>query len=186
MTDAAFARFNAKSTADAVLAGEDLRGLEALVTGANAGIGLATAEALAGAGARVWLAGRRPEALAAAAERIRERHPEALLECLTLDLASLASIRAGAEAFSAPRCDLFIANAGLVTSRYEATAEGLESTVGVCHFGHSALLRLLMPKLLAAPGARIIWVSSESHRSPAKLDFARFPLKPSQFMGLVA
>ena len=59
MTDAAFARFNAKSTADAVLA-EDLRGLEALVTGANAGIGLATAEALAGAGARVWLAGRRP------------------------------------------------------------------------------------------------------------------------------
>jgi WW domain-containing oxidoreductase len=186
MTDAAFARFNAKSTADAVLAGVDLRGLEALVTGANAGIGLATAEALAGAGARVWLAGRRPEALAAAAERIRQRHPDALLECLTLDLASLASIRAGAEAFSAPRCDLFIANAGLVTSRYEETVEGLESTVGVCHFGHSALLRLLMPKLLAAPGARIIWVSSESHRTPAKLDFARFPLKPSQFKGLVA
>ncbi|MDA0955497.1 MAG: SDR family NAD(P)-dependent oxidoreductase [Proteobacteria bacterium] len=186
MGEAAFARFDAKSTAEAVVEGEDLRGLEVLVTGANAGIGLATAEALAGAGARVWLAGRRPEALAAAADQIRSRHPEALLECLILDLASLASIRAGVEAFTAPRCDLLVANAGLVTSRFETTAEGLESTVGICHFGHAALLRLLMTKLLIAPSPRVIMVSSESHRTPARLAFDRFPLKASQFKGLVA
>lgn len=177
---------NGRSTADEVVAGVDLRGQRIVVTGANTGIGLETARALAAAGATVVLACRDGERAADAARRIRSAHPEADAQVATLDLASFRSIHAFAEQLGTAPIDALVANAGLATTDFSTTEEGIERTVGVCHFGHFLLTRLLLTRLLAAPAPRVIMVSSESHRAPRRLDFDRFPMTAANFRGLVA
>ncbi|MEE4362031.1 MAG: SDR family oxidoreductase [Pseudomonadales bacterium] len=179
-------RFGSRSDADEVVAGHDLSDRTLIVTGANTGIGFETARALASAGARVILACRQTATGQAAVDRIRALHPNARAEAMHLDLASFASIRAFVERLDAPVIDALVCNAGLAVTRYEETAEGFEKTLGVCHIGHFLLTRLLMPRLLAAPQPRLVVVSSESHRMPPRLDFARLPMTAGNFRGLVA
>lgn len=177
-------RWNGRTSADELLAGRDLSARTVLVTGANAGIGFETARALAAAGARVLLGCRNRDAGEDAVARIRTRHPSARAELVALDLASLDSVRAACASLAGTGLDTIICNAGLIAPSYAETAEALEKTVGVCHFGHFALVQGLMPQLLSNRASRVVMVASESHRSPARLDFDNFPSREKGYFAM--
>jgi len=140
-------------------------GKTAVVTGANSGLGLETSVALAQAGARLVMACRDPRKAAAALEQVQQRVPQGRVELMSLDLASLASVRRFAEEFQARhgRLDLLINNAGIMGVPLSRTVDGFESQIGTNHLGHFALTGLLMDRLIATPGARIITVGSMGH-----------------------
>jgi NAD(P)-dependent dehydrogenase (short-subunit alcohol dehydrogenase family) len=151
----------------------DLTGRTAVVTGANSGIGYHTALELARHGARVVLACRDAERGADTMRRVTAEAPEAAVEIGALDLADLASVRGFAEAFAAghPGLDLLVDNAGVMAVPRRLTADGFELQFGTNHLGHFALTGLLLPRLLARPGARVVVVSSTAHRV-GRIDFA--------------
>jgi NAD(P)-dependent dehydrogenase (short-subunit alcohol dehydrogenase family) len=138
----------------------------AVVTGANSGLGWFTARHLAAAGARVVLACRSASKAEAAMADIRRDVPAADLSFQPLDLASLASVRAAADALRAahPRVDLVVNNAGIMAIPRTLTADGFEMQIGTNHLGHFALTGLLLPTLRDTPGARVVTVSSVAHR----------------------
>jgi NAD(P)-dependent dehydrogenase (short-subunit alcohol dehydrogenase family) len=129
-------------------------GRTAVVTGANSGLGLATARALAEAGARVVLAVRDPGRGAEAAAGLRGE-----VEVRRLDLADLASVRAFAEDWTGP-LDILINNAGIMAVPAGVTVDGFESQFGTNHLGHFALTNLLLPHVTD----RVVTVSSTMHR----------------------
>jgi NAD(P)-dependent dehydrogenase (short-subunit alcohol dehydrogenase family) len=141
-------------------------GRVAVVTGANSGLGLATARELARAGARVVLGVRNTTKGDEAAATIRAQAPAAELEVRQLDLADLESVWefAGALAAAHDRIDLLINNAGIMAAPRRLTAQGFESQFGTNHLGHFALTGRLMPALLSAPAPRVVTVSSWLHR----------------------
>jgi NAD(P)-dependent dehydrogenase (short-subunit alcohol dehydrogenase family) len=143
----------------------NLAGRTAIVTGANGGLGLETARALAGAGARVVMAARDPEKTATADADIRRSHPNATLEVVPIDLASLASIREAADRIlrTHDRIDLLVNNAGVMAVPERRTKDGFEMQFGVNHLGHFALTALLLPALLRAERARVVSVTSTAH-----------------------
>ncbi|MEO5838735.1 MAG: SDR family NAD(P)-dependent oxidoreductase [Acidimicrobiales bacterium] len=155
------------TTTDEVLAGVDLRGTVALVTGASTGLGLETARALASAGAAVTLAVRTESRGTAAQASIREQLPEASLEVGLLDLTSLASVREFAAWFAQrhDRLGILINNAGVMATPFERTADGFELQFGTNHLGHFLLTNLLTPLLIAGAPARVVNLSSGGHRS---------------------
>ncbi len=142
----------------------DLAGRTAVVTGANSGIGFETARVLTGHGATVIMACRDTRQGAAAAARIAG---PGLVSVQRLDLGSLASVRTAASEIQAghQRLDLLINNAGLMVPPPGQTEDGFELQFGVNHLGHFALTGLLLDLLRAAPGARVVTVSSNAHRS---------------------
>jgi protochlorophyllide reductase len=150
-----------------------LAGRTALVTGANAGLGFEIAAALAGRGARVLLACRNSAKADTAVEALRARHSTADLAVVPLDLASLASVRAAADAVLAgeSRLDILANNAGLMALDPSRTVDGFEMQLGVNHLGHFALTADLWPLLAATPGARVVTMSSMGHRG-GHLDLA--------------
>jgi NAD(P)-dependent dehydrogenase (short-subunit alcohol dehydrogenase family) len=150
----------------------DQTGRVAVVTGANSGLGLETARQLAAHGAEVVLACRSLERGEAAIGDIRSTVPDARIELLQLDLASLASVRAAAsELFAAhDRIDLLINNAGVTYTPRELTADGFELQFGTNHLGHFALTGLLLDRLVATPGSRVVTVSSLGHWLPCSFD----------------
>ena len=178
--------FGSRTSADEVLAGRDLRGRHMIVTGANTGIGYATARALAAAGASMTLACRNEETGQAAVDRIADRHPGADVRLRPLDLGSLDSVDAFVDAWGDDPLDVIIANAGLVAPDYAETADGIERTVGVCHVGHAALVLGLLPRLLESDDARVVMVASGSHQSPPTLDWDRFPMTRERYKMMVA
>jgi NAD(P)-dependent dehydrogenase (short-subunit alcohol dehydrogenase family) len=147
-------------------------GRTALVTGANSGLGLESTVALARAGAQVVMACRDPRKAAAALEQVRRRVPQAQVGLMSLDLASLASVRQFAGEFRArhQRLDLLINNAGIMGVPLRRTVDGFESQIGTNHLGHFALTGLLIEPLLATPGARIVTVGSMGHWNARGLD----------------
>jgi NAD(P)-dependent dehydrogenase (short-subunit alcohol dehydrogenase family) len=153
-----------------VIAGHDLSGREVIVTGGTSGIGLATARALAGAGARVLLTGRDAEKGAAAAARLRA--VSARVEFEPLELGRLASIEEFVRRFLATGrpLHLLINNAGIMAGPLSYTEDGFESHFGANHLGHFALTVGLLPALAAACSARVLTVSSRAHRRSA-VDF---------------
>jgi NAD(P)-dependent dehydrogenase (short-subunit alcohol dehydrogenase family) len=148
------------------------RGRTAVVTGANGGLGLETARALAAKGAHVVMAVRNQQKAAAALDQIRAGAPDASLELVALDLASQASVRAAAEQIIAAHqnIDLLINNAGVMGIPEAKTADGFEMQFGVDHLGHWTLTALLMPALLRTPGARIVTVTSTAHHMGRAVD----------------
>jgi NAD(P)-dependent dehydrogenase (short-subunit alcohol dehydrogenase family) len=144
----------------------ELGGKVALVTGANSGIGLEAALGLARRGACVVLACRDPDRARAAREHIEREVPGARVETLALDLASLVSVRQAAQRFadSHERLDILCNNAGVMAIPRTLTADGFEMQLGVNHFGHFALTGLLLGPLLSSAGARVVSVSSLTHR----------------------
>ena len=143
----------------------DQSGRVAVVTGASGGIGLETASVLARHGATVMLACRDMTKAKTASERLRSEAGHADVRVVRLDLATLASVREAAEEIrsACPRLDLLINNAGVMTPPYQRTADGFELTFGTNHLGHFALTGLLLDRLLAAPGSRVVTVSSIAH-----------------------
>jgi NAD(P)-dependent dehydrogenase (short-subunit alcohol dehydrogenase family) len=144
----------------------DQSGRTAVVTGANSGLGLVTAGALASRGATVVLACRDLARAERAAGQIRAGAPGSSVHVLRLDLASLASVRTAASEIRAawPRLDLLINNAGVMRPPYQRSADGFELTFATNHLGHFALTGLVLDSLLATPGSRIVTVSSVGHR----------------------
>jgi NAD(P)-dependent dehydrogenase (short-subunit alcohol dehydrogenase family) len=142
----------------------DLTGRRAIVTGATSGLGLETARVLAARGAHVLLTGRDEERTDQAVRRVRAAVPGGSVEPAGLDLADLSSVRAFAAEAGALPVDLLVNNAGVMAlpSR-EVTLDGFERQVGTNHLGHFALTGLLLPALLARPGARVVTVSSIVH-----------------------
>jgi NAD(P)-dependent dehydrogenase (short-subunit alcohol dehydrogenase family) len=144
----------------------DLRGKTALVTGANSGLGFATALELARHGAEVHLACRDRIKAEAAASSIRAEVPNAALALVDLDLADLSSVGTAAAAFR-ERCEglhLLVNNAGVMAVPHLKTADGFELQLGVNYLGHFALTGLLLDRLSRAGGARVVAVSSLMHR----------------------
>ena len=173
--------FDHDSTTDDVLAGIDLTGRRAVVTGASGGLGEETARALAAHGAAVTIAARDAAKAEAAAERIRAGVPAAALEVRALDLADLASVRAFAEGFRADHdaLDLLINNAGVMACPLQRTEQGWELQFATNHIGHFLLTCLLVPALRAAPAARIVNLSSTGHQlSGVDIDDPFFEHRP--------
>jgi NAD(P)-dependent dehydrogenase (short-subunit alcohol dehydrogenase family) len=154
-------RFGAQSTAREVLAGIDLTGMTAVVTGGYSGLGLRATLALAEAGAQVVVPARRPGAALAALSE------EAGIEVEQLDLADLGSVRAFAERFlrSHSTLDILMANAGIMACPETRVGPGWEAQFAINHLGHYALANLLWPALTASGKARVISVASG--RNPA-------------------
>jgi NAD(P)-dependent dehydrogenase (short-subunit alcohol dehydrogenase family) len=149
-----------------------LDGRVALVTGANSGLGLETARALARAGAHVILAARSVEKASSARAEILATFPGASLEALAMDLASQASIKAAARAVAKkhPVIDILVNNAGVMALPEGRTEDGYETQLGVDHLGHWTLTALLLPSLLKAEAARVVTVSSMSRYQGRALD----------------
>ncbi|MGW8064834.1 oxidoreductase [Streptomyces ziwulingensis] len=144
----------------------DMPGLDgrvAVVTGGNSGLGYVVARELARKGACVVLACRSEGRGSAAVERLRGEVPGAAVELGRLDLGDLASVREFAHGLPYERIDLLVNNAGVMALPHGTTADGFETQFGVNHLGHFALTGLLLPALLATPGARIVTVSSFLH-----------------------
>jgi NAD(P)-dependent dehydrogenase (short-subunit alcohol dehydrogenase family) len=137
----------------------------AIVTGANSGLGFETARALAGKGAHVVMACRDVGRAQKALELIQSENPDASIEARELDLAQLASIRKFSEGFLGTDRPLNILcnNAGVMALPYRKTADGFEMQFGTNHLGHFALTGLLLDRLLATDGGRIVTVSSTMH-----------------------
>ena len=144
----------------------DLSGKTIVVTGGNSGIGYEAALALARRHAQVVLACRNLDKANAAAAHIVASAPGAVLEVMQLDLSSLASVRAFADAYHKRHSELHVLcnNAGVMALPYRTTADGFEMQFGTNHLGHFALTGLLLDCLLKIDGARVVNVSSTGHR----------------------
>ena len=155
--------FNALSTANEVLAGIDLRGKRAFVTGVSAGIGVETAYALASRGATVYGAARDlGKAEVALAQVQKDALPSGIITLVELDLASLESVRACTDQLSAQGpFDLIVANAGLMAPPLGRTAEGFETQFGTNHLGHFVLVNRLAQHI--RPGGRVVILASSAH-----------------------
>ena len=144
----------------------DQSGRTAVITGGNSGIGFEAARVLAGRGARLILGCRDQGKAHDAVTRIRAAAPGADVRVVPLELASLESVRvaAGQIRSACEGIDLLINNAGVMMPPYGRTADGFELQFGINHLGHFALTGLLIDRLAALPGARVVTVSSNGHR----------------------
>lgn len=145
----------------------DLTGKTVVVTGGNSGIGYEAAMVFARRRANVVIACRSLDKARPAASAITAAHPGAAIEVMELDLANLASVRAFADAFHRQhrRLDVLCNNAGVMAIPYSRTADGFEMQFGTNHLGHFALTGLLIDRLLATAGARVVTVSSGMHHA---------------------
>jgi NAD(P)-dependent dehydrogenase (short-subunit alcohol dehydrogenase family) len=149
----------------------DLTGRVTVVTGANGGLGLASAKALAAKGAHVVMAARNQAKAAAARDEILAAHPDASLEIVELDLASQAAVADAARAIvdGHDRIDVLMNNAGLMAMPQGTTVDGFETQWGVNVLGHWTLTSLLLPTIVATPGARVVWLASVAQHQATKL-----------------
>ena len=144
----------------------ELAGRTVLVTGANTGIGRATALALARQGWRVYVASRSAGKGEAAVASIKAAAGSGSVFFLPLDLADLSSVRACADAFleRGEPLHVLVNNAG-VAGRRGVTRQGFELTFGVNHLGHFLLTSALLDRLVSSAPARVVTVASDSHYS---------------------
>ena len=151
--------FSAAGTAEDIMAGLDLSGVTAVVTGGYSGLGLETTRALTAAGARVVVPARRPEVAGAALADVDG------CEVIPMDLADLDSVRAAAARIgdSFARLDLLMAVGGVMATPERRVGPGWEGQLVANHFGHFTLSCELYPLLAAADGARVVVNSSAGH-----------------------
>lgn len=144
----------------------DLKDKVAIVTGANSGIGFHKAKFLAMNNALVVMAVRSLERGKKAADKILEVYPGANIDVLELDLSDLESVKRFSSVFHQKynRLDILLNNAGIMTNPYQRTAQGLESQIGVNHFGHYALTGLLFDLLKSTKASVIVNTASIAHK----------------------
>jgi NAD(P)-dependent dehydrogenase (short-subunit alcohol dehydrogenase family) len=167
--------YGGRTTAGEVLAGRDLTGLTAIVTGGYSGLGLETTRALAGAGAHVVVPARRPEHARGELVGIDGVDVE------PLDLGDLPSVRTFAEAYvsSGRGLDILVNNAAVMANPETRVGPGWESQFATNHLGHYALAGLLWPALSSGTGARVVALSSTGHkRSGIRFDDPMFETTP--------
>ena len=142
----------------------DLTGKVIIITGANSGLGLVSAQAFAAKGATVVMACRSLQKGEAAKTEILRAAPAAKLDLMQLDNASLKSVRTFADAFKAnyERLDLLLNNAGVMAIPRQETADGFEMQFGVNHLAHFALTGHLLERLTSTPGSRVHSTSSSA------------------------
>ena len=150
----------------------DLHGKVAVITGANGGLGLASAKALAGRGAHVVMAVRNEAKAADAHAEIMAAHPGAALEIVRLDLGSLASVATAAKQIAAAhdRIDILMCNAGVMALPPGTTVDGFDTQMGTNVLGHWALISHLLPVVVATPGARVVTLSSTAQHAGRPID----------------
>lgn len=161
--------FGAASTARQVLDGVNLSGKLAIITGGHSGLGLETTKALSGAGARVLVAARNPDAARKALAGLCNVAVD------LLDLSELDSVHGFARRFvaSGQRADIVINNAAVMACPEARVGGGWESQFGTNHLGHYALVNLIWPAI--APGARVVSLSSMGHHyCPMRWDDMQF------------
>jgi NAD(P)-dependent dehydrogenase (short-subunit alcohol dehydrogenase family) len=160
------ARYNRRTTAEQVSAGIDLCGKNALVTGANTGLGMETARVLALRGAHVTMACRNPgkaeQARRSLVDSSGGRIDDSQLDLLELDLNSLARTRQSAAAFNSRGrpLHLLVNNAGVMIPMLRRTEDGFEAHFGINHLAHFLFTGLILDSLRAAGRARVVVVSS--------------------------
>jgi NAD(P)-dependent dehydrogenase (short-subunit alcohol dehydrogenase family) len=176
--------FGETSTTDEVLSGVNLKGKRVLVTGVSSGLGVETAHSLAAHGAQVVGAARDLKKADAATDQVRKDAAAngGSFELVALDLASLTSVRACADALlkKGEPFDVIIANAGVMATPFGHTEDGFETQFGTNHLGHFVLVNRIAP--LLRPGGRLINLASAGHRF-ANVDlqdpnFERTPYDP--------
>ena len=170
--------FHAQSEPQEVLAGVDLSGKTAIVTGGYSGIGTETVRALVSKGARVIVPARDAEKA--------EKNLAGLENVVigTMDLARLESVRSFAEEMIGElhQLDLLINNAGIMACPETRVGPGWEAQFGVNHMGHFALTRFLMPLLQKTAGTRVITLSSVAHKvSDMRWDDVQFTQRYSKW-----
>lgn len=153
--------FHARSTGEEVLAGIDLAGKTAIVTGGYSGIGLETTRALVAKGVAVTVPVRSPGKAADGLAGV-----DGDVTTVPLDLADLSSVATFAASIreSLKRLDFLINNAGIMACPEARVGPGWESQFGVNHMGHFALTRELLPLLEKTEGARVVALSSTAHK----------------------
>jgi len=144
----------------------DLEGKTCIVTGATSGIGESSAEALARRGADVAVVCRSAERGEATKAKIEQRVGRPCVRLFLADFERLADVRRVAEELdrALPQIDVLLNNAGVTMLSRSETPDGYETTFAVNHLAPFLLTNLLMPKLLARPGSRIVNVASHAHR----------------------
>ena len=163
----------------------ELDGRTFLITGANTGIGRETAQALAGRGARIYIACRSQEAGRRAIDEIAAQAGNRELELLPLDLGELDSVRRCADTFLATGEPLhgLINNAGLAGAR-GMTASGFEIAFGTNHVGPFLLTSLLLDRLRSSAPARIVNVASVAHYNAPGIDWEAVRQPTRSFTGM--
>ena len=143
----------------------NLDGTTCIITGANSGVGYESTLVLAEKGATVIMACRNLEKGHLSLDSIKQAVPAAKLDLMELDLASLTSIKAFANAFKSKydKLDVLINNGGPIIALRNVTEDGFESHFGINHLGHFALTGLLLDCLLNTPSSRVVTVSSRMH-----------------------
>ena len=166
--------FDAASSAAEVVAGIDLTGRRAIITGATSGIGVETARALAQTGAHVTFAVRNVDAGRRTADDITATTGNPQIDVAPLDLAALTSVQTFVSEWTGP-LHILVNNAGVMATPELRTPDGFELQFATNHLGHFALATGLHGALVAAEGARIVSVSSAGHqRSPVVFDDIHF------------
>lgn len=150
----------------------DLTGKVIIVTGGNSGLGYESVKAFAEKGAEVVLASRSLERGIAAKKQMSNSNINGNVKVMQLDLMDFTSIRSFAETFQKnyKKLDVLLNNAGIMTTPYFLTKDGLEAQNGTNHFGHFLLTGLLIDKIASSPGSRVVNVSSNGHKW-GKMDF---------------
>ncbi|MFF2996594.1 SDR family NAD(P)-dependent oxidoreductase [Streptomyces sp. NPDC057950] len=178
MTQLVTTPFGAQSTASEVVAGVDLTGRSAIVTGGAGGLGRETARALASAGAEVTIAARTLEAGTAAAREIADETGNTRTRAARLDLADPASVAAFVSDWTGP-LHILVDNAGIMATPELRTPAGRELQFATNHLGHFALTVGLHDALAAARGARVAVLSSVGHvNGPVRFDDPDFTAGP--------
>ncbi len=160
-----------------------------LITGGNAGIGKATAIALAKKGAKIIIASRNDTKAAKAVAEIKAAAKNEEVYSLNCDLASFDSVKTCAQNFRKQfgQLDILINNAGLVTDKLQFTKDGFELQIGVNHLGHFLLTTQLIDLLEKAKEPRIVNVSSKAHtRGKIKFNTFRGEVGPEKYNGMAA
>lgn len=156
--------------ASATAYGPDILGKVILVTGTSPnGLGEEYCFSVAAHNPKLLvLAGRRVETLRATAARLAEQFPHVATKILELDLETVATVKKAAEEVLAwddvPVIDILVNNAGIMAVDYALTVDGFERQLAVNHLGPWLFTNMLMPKLLASSGPRIVFVGSSGHR----------------------
>ena len=175
------ADFGYRTTAAEAVAGIDLTGKHAIVTGGYSGVGLETVRALAGAGARVTIGVRDAARGEATAQELNAELRDTKIQAAELDLGSLASVRRFAQTYlkTLPAenavLNILVNNAAVMACPFEHTQDGHELQFGTNHLGHFCLFNELLPALQEAEGARVVCLSSTGHfRSPVVFEDINF------------
>jgi NAD(P)-dependent dehydrogenase (short-subunit alcohol dehydrogenase family) len=162
-----------------------LAGKTCLVTGANSGIGFATCQGLAARGATVWMLCRNAERADAAARDLRRGTGSRRIHVALLDVSDLGAVRRFAAGFEPAKVDVLAHNAGMLADERQESADGHELTLATHVLGPLLLTCLLRPKLAAAGGARVVFVSSGG-MYPTRLSVEDVEWRERPFDGVAA